>query len=790
MTSNRGLIMDKRILTLLLLLACLTGMAKTQWNIGGTYYDVDTIIFPHQAGPGVTCAKFDLQKMPLKVSVMEMDLTNPYIDLEMCMGTDKSVGCETPTSMIARNSWEGHEVVGATNGDFFATSPTSQVGIPTSGHISKEKVYISPNNRASFVLDDNHKPFIDRVKFTGTLKVGNKSFSINRVNDPRYNIVLYTRNYGPTIYNNPEGRLVLLAPQEGTTFAWKPNGVEHAVIESIEDCSGTEAIPEDKAFLWLHGGQESIAGEMNVGDEVTITFKTVLASEPGRDITFKEMIGGSNHIIMLNDQFQEDWPERHPRTCLGFNADSTRLYFVVIDGRSASSVGVTLIEAMGVFQGLGAVNAVNLDGGGSSCIVVNDEVINSPSDGSIRAVGNGCLVISTAPVDDEIGQIAFEPRCYNISQAARTAFGIWGYNQYGLLKTRTLEGCTFSCDPQVGTFDDDGTFHASITPAVGNLYATYGDGITATQPVTIMNGAMSLRDDSVVIDVYHPYDVVVEAQSGYAVDLVTNNTFTWRSNDESVCTVNEDGIVTAVSDGITYVVAEREGFKDSVLVRVQNPRARVTTIENGPLDPTTWAVKQSGGKNRELTSLPGGGFRVTYTGTTSRTPYLSLDKDVTIWGLPDTLRVRFRPGEVGVEAVTLTSSLTDKKIINVRKELTMVEGQTDYVTDFPTLEWCDTTKLANYPLTFYSVQFDTAKPTKDKEYIFDVTGLELIYKHMPAMPALVGDVNGDGEVGIPDVTALVALVLDLSSNERSDVNGDGETGIADLTALVALLLTP
>ena len=54
--------------------------------------------------------------------------------------------------------------------------------------------------------------------------------------------------------------------------------------------------------------------------------------------------------------------------------------------------------------------------------------------------------------------------------------------------------------------------------------------------------------------------------------------------------------------------------------------------------------------------------------------------------------------------------------------------------------------------------------------------------------SLKGDVNGDGEVGIPDVTALVALLLDQSSNERSDVNGDGETGVADLTALVHLLL--
>ncbi|MBR3100168.1 MAG: chitobiase/beta-hexosaminidase C-terminal domain-containing protein [Muribaculaceae bacterium] len=56
------------------------------------------------------------------------------------------------------------------------------------------------------------------------------------------------------------------------------------------------------------------------------------------------------------------------------------------------------------------------------------------------------------------------------------------------------------------------------------------------------------------------------------------------------------------------------------------------------------------------------------------------------------------------------------------------------------------------------------------------------------LPYIVGDVNGDGEVGVADITLLVDLVMSQSSNERSDVNGDGETGVADITALVNILL--
>ena len=57
-----------------------------------------------------------------------------------------------------------------------------------------------------------------------------------------------------------------------------------------------------------------------------------------------------------------------------------------------------------------------------------------------------------------------------------------------------------------------------------------------------------------------------------------------------------------------------------------------------------------------------------------------------------------------------------------------------------------------------------------------------------APAAKKGDVNGDGEVGIADVTVLVDLISNRSENERSDVNGDGETGIPDVTVLVSLIL--
>ena len=46
-----------------------------------------------------------------------------------------------------------------------------------------------------------------------------------------------------------------------------------------------------------------------------------------------------------------------------------------------------------MLKALGVYNAVNLDGGGSSCMVVGSKVVNTPSDGNVRAVGNGLLVV-------------------------------------------------------------------------------------------------------------------------------------------------------------------------------------------------------------------------------------------------------------------------------------------------------------------------------------------------------------------------------------------------------------
>jgi len=91
----------------------------------------------------------------------------------------------------------------------------------------------------------------------------------------------------------------------------------------------------------------------------------------------------------------------HPRTALGVSSDGRTLYFVVADGRRTGVPGLTLAQ-LGSFMAdrLKVCSAINLDGGGSSAMWVTDRVVNRPSDGSERPVGDAIAVMFRKDVGD------------------------------------------------------------------------------------------------------------------------------------------------------------------------------------------------------------------------------------------------------------------------------------------------------------------------------------------------------------------------------------------------------
>ena len=88
--------------------------------------------------------------------------------------------------------------------------------------------------------------------------------------------------------------------------------------------------------------------------------------------------------------------QRNPRTSIGLSEDGRTLFIAVVDGRATSRVGMTCTELGEFMQGLGAHNALNMDGGGSSTMWLEGEgVLNYPTDGSERTVGNHLALVAS-----------------------------------------------------------------------------------------------------------------------------------------------------------------------------------------------------------------------------------------------------------------------------------------------------------------------------------------------------------------------------------------------------------
>jgi hypothetical protein len=153
------------------------------------------------------------------------------------------------------------------------------------------------------------------------------------------------------------------------------------------------------ALAWRPGGSPWMGDTRVVGDTLWGAWPVPIQAGDGRT----ELVGGDPELLdsgaRVGDLTVSDRPRfaasRHPRTAVGYDPTSTRIWLVVVDGRQAPhSVGMTLPETTALLQALGAADALNLDGGGSSVMVIRGIARSRPSDESgERAVVNALALV-------------------------------------------------------------------------------------------------------------------------------------------------------------------------------------------------------------------------------------------------------------------------------------------------------------------------------------------------------------------------------------------------------------
>jgi Phosphodiester glycosidase len=205
-------------------------------------------------------------------------------------------------------------------------------------------------------------------------------------------LVLFTPDWGAA---TPRGRGFLDAVVRG------------GVVESLR-AGGGSAVPPDAAVVTATGGARAALRDPGVGGPLAVdqgVWMRSLAVPPGDVVSGgpRLLAGGRVRVRSSAEGFNPlsaPWfhgsfvASRQPRTMAGVRRDGS-LLLVTVDGRRPGwSAGVTLREGARVMRSLGARDALNLDGGGSTAMAVRGRTVSLPSDpGGERGVSDVVLVL-------------------------------------------------------------------------------------------------------------------------------------------------------------------------------------------------------------------------------------------------------------------------------------------------------------------------------------------------------------------------------------------------------------
>jgi hypothetical protein len=342
--------------------------------------------------PGVEHAHIAMAA-PWNVNALRVDLTQARLDV--VHARDDAVGRETLSAMAARTG-----VVAAINGGYFRMTGT--FAGDSTGTLQIDGTLLSEPDRGRAAVGFLRTPqgtrlVMGHVTWQGTLTAGRHTRRLDGINRPRGSneMVVFTPEFHDTTLTDDAGIEVV---------------VRDGVVQEVRDNAGNSVIPAGGLVVSAKGtARDWVRMRLTKGVEVSVetALKPVDRGVQNSWPDAEDILGAGPKLVTggkpdITDAREKMIPtfatDRHPRTAIATLEDG-RALLVVVDGRQPSlSIGMTLAELASMLIELGAVEAINLDGGGSTTMVVNGRIVNHPSDPTgERPISDAILVRPSKP---------------------------------------------------------------------------------------------------------------------------------------------------------------------------------------------------------------------------------------------------------------------------------------------------------------------------------------------------------------------------------------------------------
>ena len=473
----------------------------------------------------------------------------------------------TLTGMAQQLESQGKRVVSGLNGDWYVLSTGAPTGLVVTDGVVRATGYYSSTWAIGFY--DDGTAFIAQNGLSMSVTLGgatlNLSGGINKVrkmtsSDGSGGLTLLTSDFADTTKNSEAGVDVILTPveDESGTYSTEPRIGRQTqyVVEQVLESTGSIAIPEGKAVLTLNAkdNADTLAKlrALVPGDTVTLS----ITSTDARWNDVDQALGGVAKLVTNGqaasglDASRTAWP------AIGIKADGT-LVFYALDGKQPGlSVGATQTQVAQRLIELGCVEAICMDGGGSTTIGVtypdgsSMEVVNSPSDGSQRANSTAIFLTTELQPTGELDSYYVTPTDNLLLSGAAVQLSASG------LDTHYYPTSGYEVEWEVteggGAVDENGLFTAGTESGTSRVTADdgYASGtvsittVSTPDSITLSDESTGAAVTSLNLDPGGQMDLKASA-SYRSLDLTAQNTcFTWTA-DPAVGTVDENGLFTA-----------------------------------------------------------------------------------------------------------------------------------------------------------------------------------------------------------------------------------------------------